>query len=86
MSAALGNQIPTLELLHAAGARLEDRDERGTTPLLSAARGGKRESIEWLLDHGANIHAKDDEGKTAEYWARENGHPTLAELLHSRLP
>ena len=74
--------MESLELLFAAGGRLEDRDNEGTTPLILAARAGKFEAIKWLLDHGAEIGAKDNDGKTAEDWARENGHGEIAGFLN----
>ena len=85
MAAAFRNQLKSLEFLLAAGANLEDRDNEGTTPLILAARAGKEEAIEWLLDHGADLLAKDNREKTAEDWAKENGHPKIAELLQSRM-
>jgi uncharacterized protein len=85
MGAAHRNQLESMELLLAAGANLEDKDKRGTTPLISAAKAGKAEAIKWLLDHGANIQATDNAGKNAEYWARENGHLQIAEMLQSRI-
>lgn len=84
MSAAHGNQIPSLEVLIEAGANFEDRDNEGTTALILASRAGMIESATWLLDHGADIDAKDKRGKTAEDWARKNGQQKVAELLQAR--
>jgi len=84
MSAAHGNQVPSLEILAANGANLEDVDKEGTTALILAARAGNVEAATWLLDHGAKIHAKDKRGKTAEDWANKNGQHQIVELLQAR--
>jgi ankyrin repeat protein len=85
MGAAFRNQIYALELLRSAGGNLEDCDNEGTTPLILAARAGKREAIDWLLNNGADILVSDHNGKTAEDWAKENGHIEVVELLQSRI-
>jgi ankyrin repeat protein len=85
IAAAIGNQIQSLEQLLEAGGNLEDRDARGSSALISASKAGSFEAVEWLLDHGADLLAEDARGKTAEDWARENGHPKIAELLQSRM-
>lgn len=85
MSAAHRNQIQSLEFLIEAGGNLEAQDNEGTTPLILAARAGKVEAATWLLDHGADILAEDNDGKSAEDWARENGHRQVVELIQSRM-
>jgi ankyrin repeat protein len=84
-NASNNNQIEAMEKLWELGSDIEIRDSTKATPLISCAKGGKLEAIEWLLDHGADILAEDERSKTAEDWARENGHTKIVELLKSRI-
>ncbi len=56
-----------------AGARINDRDDTGWTPLMYAARYTyNSEIITTLLDAGADGKARDEDGKTAFDLAKEN--------------
>jgi len=46
-----------------------ERDKRGTTPLMYAAAVGSLEAMRMLLDHGADVNAANDFGATALMWA-----------------
>jgi len=74
-----------MELLHQAGADIDEPDHTRTTPLIGCAKGGKLEAVEWLLEHGADINAEDQRGRTALEWARANGHPKVVEVLQRHL-
>ena len=82
--AAARENLPLMELLVEAGARVDSRNARGQTPLIEAARLGKANSVSWLLDQGAVPSSMDDRGRTAVDWAEEGNHRELAQLLPSR--
>jgi uncharacterized protein len=48
-----------------AGARIDDRDDRGRTALMIAAEGNRPEIAKLLLAHGADPSLKDKAGKRA---------------------
>jgi ankyrin repeat protein len=43
---------------------LDDRDERGLTPLHTAVNWSQEDLVRILLSHGANVHAQDTNGNT----------------------
>lgn len=53
-----------LHVLLAAGARVTDRDEEGTTPLHHSARHNDTEFVRLLLSAGASVAARDRSGDT----------------------
>jgi uncharacterized protein len=46
-----------------------------------AALLGHEEIVRYLLQHGADPALKDERGKTADYWARHEGHQQVLSLL-----
>lgn len=71
------NQGDPAAAREAAVARrgLEQRDEAGATPFLSAVASGQYVIAEILLDHGANPWAADEFGLTAMHFIRTNPFP-----------
>jgi ankyrin repeat protein len=53
----------------------------GVTPLMAAAGSGREAVVEFLLRCGADPSRRDARGRTAAFYAREAGHPHLAERL-----
>lgn len=70
-----------VRLLLEAGADVNNRQERGNTPLHTSAHLGDIESVEALLAHGADTGSRSDDGKSAADYAREGGHEELAKRL-----
>ncbi len=70
-----------VELLIAAHADTNTRDDQGRTPLMTLVGGGQKAMVPLLLDHGANVNAADDAGATALHRAAQNGSPELVALL-----
>ena len=67
--------------LLARGARVNERQEGGYTPLHQAAARGDAELVTMLLDAGADPAARTDVGATPGDLAGERGHLELAARL-----
>ena len=52
-----------MNVLLAAGARPDARDETGRTALMFAASSGNAAAVQALLDAGADLHARDGRGQ-----------------------
>lgn len=70
-----------VRLLLEAGADVNNRQERGNTPLHTSAHLGETSTAEALLAHGADARLRSDDGKSAADYAREGGHEELATRL-----
>jgi len=57
------------------------RDERGSTPLLEAARYGHNDICRILIAAGADVKAKDHDGKTALMLAVQGNHDEVVRVL-----
>ncbi|EKD71074.1 MAG: ankyrin repeat protein [uncultured bacterium] len=78
------------EKLLAQGAKLENRDKQGYTPLYWAVSSRFRSAplinlAKLYLDHGAKIDSENYEGVTPLLYAAENGELTMLELLAARV-
>lgn len=61
---------------------LDDRDERGLTPLHTAVNSSQEDLVRILLSHGANIHAQDADGNTPLHLASHiNSKSILLQLV-----
>ena len=83
IKAAYKGHEAVVPLLLEAGADKEAKNKDGITPLIAAAEKGHEAIVQRLLEAGADAEAKDNDlfGKTAFYYARKNGHTSVAELL-----
>ena len=61
-AAAFGHK-EIAELLIAAGADVDAKDENGYTPLFNAAYWGRKEIVELLIANGADVNAKIEAGE-----------------------
>ena len=59
------DEVIGIDLLHSAGAKIEDRDADGATPLLVACRCGRPARVAKLIQMEANVHARDATGRSA---------------------
>lgn len=76
-----GNADTVKALLSSPGADLNAADERGSTPLIEAARYGHDDVARALVAAGANTQLKDKDGKTALMLAVQGGHDEVVRLL-----
>ena len=63
--------VETVRLLLARGARIDDADNRGRTPLMIAAERGHAEIVAVLIEAGADPARRDKDGKSAADLARD---------------
>jgi ankyrin repeat protein len=81
--AAQNGNGPTVRVLLAAGARVDDKDGSDWTPLFNAALKGDLEIIEALLSAGADVNARSSNGWTALKEAQMRGYQNVAQRLKS---
>jgi hypothetical protein len=72
---------PTIRVLLAAGARVDDRDGSGWTPLFNAALNGDPEIVEALLSAGADVNARSSNGWTSLKEAQMRGYENVVQRL-----
>lgn len=78
------SNLDIARLLIAHGAKVNQADAAGVTPLEAAACGGHADMVRLLLAHGADPDAKDNDGETARACAAEHNHPDVVALLGGR--
>ena len=76
-----GNTEMVKSLVSSPGADVNATNERGSTPLLEAARFGHDDICQVLIAAGANLKAKDNDGKTALMLAVQNNHDDVVRVL-----
>ena len=76
-----GNTDMVRSLLSSPGADVNATNERGSTPLLEAARYGHDDVTRVLIAAGADIKAKDNDGKTALMLAVQGNHDEVVRVL-----
>lgn len=76
-----GNTDMVKALLSSPGADVNATDDRGSTPLLEAARYGHEDICRVLIAAGANLKAKDKDGKTALMLAVQGNHDDVVTVL-----
>jgi ankyrin repeat protein len=87
LHAALAGPEPSIaELLVAAAADVNARQQDGFTPLHETAQTGHVELTRLLLDHGADPTLPNASGLTPADIARQGGHADVLELLERPSP
>ncbi len=74
--------VEVIEVLHEAGATLDERIFFGITPLMLAAGGGDAPVVEWLINNGADVLAVNDGGRTARMMANDKFYIDVINLLN----
>jgi ankyrin repeat protein len=65
--------VEPVEVLIKAGAAVDAQDNKGSTPLLGAARVGGRIPVRRLLSAGASLSTKDKNGTTPREFIEQMG-------------
>ncbi|EFY96195.1 ankyrin repeat protein [Metarhizium robertsii] len=68
-------------MLRRSKSVIDEKDERGRTPLLFAAERGHEATARLLLGYGADMEANDENGQTPLFFAAEIGHEGVVRLL-----
>ena len=76
-----GNTDMVKSLVSSPGADVNATNERGSTPLLEAARFGHDDICRVLIAAGANLKVKDNDGKTALMLAVQGDHDEVVRVL-----
>lgn len=76
-----GNLETVKQLLAQNPDLIENTDEGGMTPLLTAASEGKLDILKYLIANKADLSAVNDRRSTALHLAAFGGHPKVAEYL-----
>ncbi len=79
--AAQANNPKIMTLLVEAGARIDESDYHGQTPLFHAADHDASDAARWLLDAKANPNHVAHTGRTAIFGAALNGYTQTVETL-----
>ncbi|XP_077135220.1 uncharacterized protein LOC143790285 isoform X2 [Ranitomeya variabilis] len=79
--AAVNGYICVVDLLVKAGVLIDVEDQKGCTPLITAAQYGHTALCCYLIGKGAKVHVCDLEGDTALHWAAFKGYCELTHLL-----
>jgi ankyrin repeat protein len=82
LAAPFGDQ-ETITALLKAGARVNERDIRGLTPLMLsiATDHAQPATVRRLIAERADVQAKDNNGDSALDWARKFGNPEIVSIL-----
>lgn len=75
------HEILGVLLAHDRTALIECKAQNDVTPLILASQNGCIESVQILLANDAKVDEVDEDGKSALYWAAQNGHKTVVDLL-----
>ena len=76
-----GNTDMVRSLVSSPGADVNATNDRGSTPLLEAARFGHEDICRVLIAAGANLKVRDKDGKTALMLAIQNNHDDVVRVL-----
>ena len=74
--------VEVIEVLHEAGATLDERIFFGITPLMLAAGGGDAPVVACLINAGADVLAVNDGGRTARMMANDKFYIDVINLLN----
>ncbi|KFG86104.1 hypothetical protein MANI_109978 [Metarhizium anisopliae] len=71
-------------MLRRSKSVVDEKDERGRTPLMYAAENRHEATARLLLGYGADIEANDKKGQTPLFFAAVSGHEGIVQLLLER--
>lgn len=81
MLASYNNSLKTTKMLLERGAKVDEINMRGQTPLAGVCFKGYEEMAKLLIDHGADLHKKNGFGMSPYRFAILFGHIRLAKEL-----
>jgi len=84
--AAHNGHVEVAQVLLAAGADVNARNQNENTSLIIAAVNGCVEVAQVLLAAGADLEAKNNVGKTALDYAKQRGHAAIVAMIEQSEP
>ena len=76
-----GELLDVMEMVEALPEIVNQKDDKGFTPLIMATYSSQPEIAKYLLEQGADINAQDSAGNTALMGVCFKGHKDIATLL-----
>ncbi len=80
IAAAESGDVTSVAQLIAAGARIDERDDRGRTALLAATHANEVATASLLIEAGADVNAKDNIDDSPYLYAGARGHLEILKL------
>lgn len=80
--ASMHGNVRVLTALIGAGANIDERDDRGATPLMWAANRNHLNAVRLLVERRADLNAQDASGRTALMYTSPDGLDILEFLLN----
>lgn len=65
------------------GAKVNEEDDQGVTPLIVAAQLGKKEVVKYLISKGSDVNHVGNDHRTPASAASDNGHTEIVSILKS---
>jgi ankyrin repeat protein len=81
MNAAKDGNLQSVQAAAKRGADVNERSNKGKSPLMFAASENKVDVARWLIEQGADVNAADNYGTTALIVAATSGHHEVVKLL-----
>ena len=63
------------------GAKVDEKDNNGNTPLMRASANGHVDVVKTLIENGAKVDEKNKDGNTPLMWASADGHVVVVKTL-----
>lgn len=84
--AAFNGDLGHLKLLVEQGViNINERDDKGCTPLHKAAGQGQLNVVQWLIENGANATIKNNAGETARDVAQRFAQLAVSKILETEI-
>eukprot|EP00877_Chromochloris_zofingiensis_P007586 jgi/Chrzof1/3080/Cz12g11010.t1 len=79
--AAKWGDVDALSRLSDHGQDVNEKNDRGITPLGVAVGFNRKEAVAWLLEHGADVAQRDSKGNSVLHYAAGYGRQEVADML-----
>ena len=77
-------RLDIVKALIGSCVKIDEKDNKGNTGLIIAARDGYEDIVLVLINNDAKINIRNASGETALFWAEKNKHKKIVSLLKSK--